>query len=142
MQLYIDARLEQPRPFLRILSRDGSVRLHLDGHVLERLVEAGDLDLCALWLHDRGRERQCIAELMAATLYHFPALAFRPRQAPAPVAERSALLRAVPVLQGPWLIMGATRAEGRPRQRNAPPSNTAPGASDPAGRGAFATSFG
>ena len=75
MHLIIDARLEQPHSFLRIRGRDGATRLHLDGHVLERLVAAGDLDLCALWLHDRDRERQCIAELMAATLHHFPTLA-------------------------------------------------------------------
>jgi len=142
MQLYIDARLEQPRPFLRILSRDGGIRLHLAGHALERLVEAGDLDLCALWLHDRAREQQCIAELMAATLYHFPALASRPRPAPAPAGERSTMLRAVPIPHGPWLIMGATRAQGRPQRRDASPLNTAPGASVPAGRDAFAASFG
>ena len=142
MQLYIDARLEQPRPFLRILSRDGGIRLHLDGHALERLVEAGDLNLCALWQHDGAREQQCIAELMAATLYHFPALASRPRQAPALAGERNTILRAVPIPHGPWLIMAATRAEGRLQQRNAPPLNTAPGASVPAGRDAFAASFG
>ena len=112
MHLTIDARLEQPRPFLRILGRDGTIRLHLDNHALEHLVEAGDLDLCALWQHDRAREQQCIAELVAAVLVHFPALASRPRPRPAMVMRRSGELRAVPIPQGPWLIMGAT-PEGR-----------------------------
>ncbi len=112
MHLTIDARLEQPRPFLRILDRDGTTRLHLDNHALEHLVEAGDLDLCALWQHDRAREQQCIAELVAAVLVHFPALASRPRPRPAMVMRRSGELRAVPIPQGPWLIMGATQ-EGR-----------------------------
>ncbi|WP_437559209.1 hypothetical protein [Acidithiobacillus sulfuriphilus] len=40
MHLIIDARLEQPHPFLRIRGRYGATRLHLDGHVLERLVAA------------------------------------------------------------------------------------------------------
>ncbi len=110
MHLTIDARLEQPRPFLRILARDGTTRLHLDNDALERLVAAGDLDLCALWQHDRVREQQCIAELMVAVLFHFPALASRPR--PTMAMGRSGELRAVPIPRGPWLIMGATR-EGR-----------------------------
>ena len=142
MHLTIDARLEQPRPFLRILARDGTTRLHLDNDALERLVAAGDLDLCALWQHDRAREQQCIAELVAAVLYHFPAPATHPRQAPAIPSGRGRALRAVPIPHGPWLIMGATRAEGRPLQDGARPLDPVQRESVPASRCAFAASFG
>ncbi|TLX53774.1 hypothetical protein DN824_17380 [Stutzerimonas nosocomialis] len=75
MTYLIDAWLDRPQPYLRILDRStGNACVTLDGEALEELREQGDLDL-----HELGTTEPCILKEQVRNLFLFSyARALRP----------------------------------------------------------------
>lgn len=75
MSYLIDAWLDRPQPYLRILHRDsGQVCVQLEAQALTDLQEQGDLDLASL----SSNEPQSLKELLRTLFLYGYAQALRP----------------------------------------------------------------
>lgn len=75
MTFMIDAWLDRPQPYLRILDRDsGRVCAQLEAPAIHELQEQGDLDLASL----TSNEPQSLKELLRTLFLYCYAQALRP----------------------------------------------------------------
>ena len=75
MTYLIDAWLDRPQPYLRILDRNtGAVYISLEGEALDELRDQGDLDL-----HELSTSEPCVLKEQVRNLFLFSyARALRP----------------------------------------------------------------